>query len=91
MRLQSPLRMGQNPTVNALRDTNSGESRERPVVIERERACLCCSATFQAKAKGQRFCSSRCRLLYWAASEIVKEYQAGNANGLRSILEDLKL
>jgi hypothetical protein len=38
----------------------------------------------------QKFCSNRCRLLYWAACEIAKQFQAGRANGLLAILAIIK-
>lgn len=36
------------------------------------------------------FCSPRCRLLSWAAHELLKAYQAGRADGLQAIIRDLR-
>jgi hypothetical protein len=79
----------ENPIVNARRCTISGRSEEK-VKFPIRRACLCCSKKFRVTRPTQRFCSSRCRLLFWAAREIVREYEAGNAAGLREMLERLK-
>ena len=81
--------MAQNPIVNASRTTISGRSEDRAAPTSR-RLCLCCTKGFRAIRTKQRFCSSRCRLLYWAAGEILREYSAGNASGLRDILERLR-
>ena len=78
--------IAQDPIVNARRGTISGGSEENPI----RSACLCCSKKFRVTRPTQRFCSSRCRLLFWAAGEIVREYEAGNAAGLREMLERLK-
>ena len=82
--------IAQNPIVNACRGTISGGSKERAAPINR-RVCECCSKLFCIRRSKQRFCSSRCRLLYWAAGEIAREYSAGNACGLREFFEKLKL
>ena len=52
--------------------------------------CLCCLAEFRPKNKRQGFCQDRCRLLYWAMGEIVKEYLAGRAAGLEPFIRRLK-
>lgn len=51
--------------------------------------CQTCEGSFKPKKKRQIFCSDRCRLLHWAASTLVKEYKAGNINGLRGLLQEL--
>lgn len=49
-------------------------------------ACDCCSRPFEPRA-GQRFCSPDCRLLAWAAGELLKRYLAGDVPGLQSIID----
>lgn len=81
--------MVQNPIVNASRATISGGSEDKAAPTSK-RLCLCCVKGFCVIRTKQRFCSSRCRLLYWAAGQILREYSAGKASGLRDILERLK-
>ena len=81
--------MVQNPIVNASRATISGGSEDKAVPTSK-RLCLCCAKGYRVIRPKQRFCSSRCRLLFWAAREIVREYEAGNVAGLREMLERLK-
>jgi hypothetical protein len=90
--MKTMLRLGmvQNPIVNASRATISGRSEDKAGSTSR-RLCLCCTKGFRLIRPKQRFCSSRCRLLYWAAGQIVREYSAGKASGLRDILERLKV
>lgn len=51
--------------------------------------CQTCEGRFKRKKKRQKFCSDRCRLLFWAATTLIKEYKAGRINGLRSLLREL--
>jgi hypothetical protein len=32
------------------------------------------------------FCSDRCRLLYWSAKQLLRAVEAGNADGIASML-----
>lgn len=82
--------MVQNPIVNASRATNSGRSEDKAAQISKK-LCLCCDKGFRVLRSNQRFCSSRCGLLYWAAGQIVREYSEGKASGLRDMLERLRL
>ena len=82
--------MVQNPIVNASRATISGGSEDKAAPTS-SRLCLCCAKGFRVIRPKQRFCSSRCRLLYWAAGQILREYSAGKASGLRVILERLRI
>jgi len=86
-KLLSP-EVAQDPIVNAHRGTisNGSESSAR---IAGSSSCLCCYKSFSLFRTKQKFCSSRCRLLYWAAGEIVKEYKAGSASGLVNLLRGL--
>lgn len=52
-------------------------------------ACPYCLAEIKPGKRGRRFCTPRHRLLYWAAGEIVKEYQAGRAEGLKVLIKRL--
>jgi len=82
--------MLQNPIVNARSGTISGKS-ESKAAFSRRKPCQCCGKSYTAIRPKQRFCSNRCRLLYWAANEVVQEYLAGNADGLGELLRKLKL
>jgi hypothetical protein len=48
--------------------------------------CLCCDREFEPKRSKQRYCCPRCRLLAWAAAELLKEYRAGKIPGLRALI-----
>jgi hypothetical protein len=74
-----------NLSLTARTATISGGSRTWPL-----KACPCCKAEFRPKNSTQRFCLPRCRLLYWAAGEIVRAYRAGKAAGLKNIIEGLR-
>ena len=74
--------MGLDPLVNARSGAN--------VARRREISCRLCLKTFKPKSRLNRFCSTRCRLLFWAAGEIVREYLAGEAPGIRDVIERLK-
>ena len=52
--------------------------------------CLVCGGGFIYYRGHQRFCSSRCRLLRWAARVIVKEYLAGQLPGLEDEVMKLR-
>jgi hypothetical protein len=76
-------RMGQDPDVNAPGSTNGASPRDIPV------PCGFCLKRFRPKQASQRFCGARCRLLFWAAGEIVKDLEAGKADGIREAIRDL--
>lgn len=84
MRRRRHKEMARNPFVNARRSPNSSESKERPRKKQLG-TCSCCLRKYRIKRLEQKFCSNRCRLLYWAATEIVSELNAGNAAGLQEI------
>jgi hypothetical protein len=53
--------------------------------------CRYCKGKNKAlTAHERKFCSARHRLLFWAAGEIVKDFQGGRADGLRDIIERLR-
>jgi len=54
------------------------------------KCCKLCEREFRALTQKGEFCSSRCRLLFWAAGEIVKEFRTGRANGLKNLIQELK-
>lgn len=80
--------LGQNPIVNAPRAKISGKSEAKDG--HSTNPCLCCQRKYRTSRLKQKFCSNRCRLLYWAAGEIAKQFQAGKANGLLAILSSLR-
>src|SRR4030042_573433 len=86
-KLPSP-EVAQDPIVNARRGTISG-GPESLAGIRSSAYCLCCQKGFSLMRIKQKFCSSRCRLLYWAAGEIIKEWRAGSASGLVKLLREL--
>jgi len=56
--------------------------------------CETCETEFKPLNKPKlrrrkRFCSDRCRLLSWAARELLKAYQEGRADGLNDIIGEL--
>jgi endogenous inhibitor of DNA gyrase (YacG/DUF329 family) len=54
--------------------------------------CSTCGAEFESKARKKTdnaFCSPRCRLLFWTAGQILMEWKAGRADGLREIIREL--
>ena len=77
----------QDPVVNELRATISGKS-DVGAVHKQKKACLSCSRRFVPVVAKQEFCSGRCRLLYWAAKEIIKELGRNRAAGLQKVLRD---
>ena len=52
--------------------------------------CAACLGAFTAKRRGQSFCSARCRFLSWAAHALLDAYRAGQADGLREVIGELK-
>jgi len=52
--------------------------------------CAVCGASFEYYRNHQQFCSSRCRLLRWAARVIVSEYLAGRLPGLETEIARLR-
>jgi hypothetical protein len=82
--MQRDSRIGLNPLVNASSGAN-GASHKYNLV-----SCEFCLKSFQPYRRSQRFCGARCRLLFWAAGELIREREAGNAEGIRDIIEKLK-
>jgi len=52
--------------------------------------CAVCGGSFKYYRGHQRFCSSRCRQLRWAARIIVTEYLAGRLPGLEAEIARLR-
>jgi len=48
-----------------------------------DKVCETCGNRFRAGRGHQRFCSSRCRLLSWAVTELEAAMDEGRAKGLR--------
>ena len=67
----------------------SVNGRKKALTHESLNLCQVCRQNVKGKRKGKKFCSDRCRLLFWAASTLVKEYKAGNVNGLRDLIKEL--
>lgn len=66
---------------------------EKSVNAKSDVLCSTCGLKFRSKRRritDKAFCSDRCRLLYWAAGEIIREWKAGHAEGLRAVIEELK-
>jgi hypothetical protein len=82
-------KIGQDPLVNASRGTILSRSEGR-AELKPKAVCSCCQRKYRAPRPKQKFCSNRCRLLYWAACEIARQFQAGKANGLRDIISGVK-
>lgn len=80
--------LGQNPLVNASRAKISGKSERMDG--QKKIPCLCCQREVRLSRPKQRFCSSRCRLLFWAAGEIARQFRAGKADGLLMVLPGLR-
>jgi hypothetical protein len=51
--------------------------------------CKLCGLRLKPKEQPRRFCSSRHRLLFWAAGEILVEWKKGRAPGLTDIIRKL--
>jgi len=84
MTMQRNARIGLNPLVNASSEAN-GASRKDIFV-----SCGFCLKRFRPYRRSQRFCGARCRLLFWAAGQLVRERAAGKAEGIRGLIERLK-
>ncbi len=84
MKTRTSPRNGRDPFVNASSGAN-GASRKDILV-----SCGFCLKRFKPKSRLNRFCGPRCRLLFWAARELAREREAGNAEGVRDIIERLK-
>jgi hypothetical protein len=89
MRVAAAPGTAQNRIVNARRHTIEAAPRAEAPHLG-TKACTCCAKDFQALHSRQKFCSNRCRFLYWAAGEAVREYLAGHAPGLGGMLEKLR-
>ena len=83
------LEEAQNPLVNARRATISGQPMSTSGLARAKRLCAFCKKPFAVAGIKQKFCSNRCRLLFWAAGEIVREFQAGNADGLKETVKKI--
>jgi hypothetical protein len=77
-------RIGLDRLVNASSGAKGAKSKD---ILVR---CACCLKRFRPYRSSQRFCGPHCRLLFWAAGELVREREAGNAEGVRDIIERLK-
>lgn len=97
---EKPSRNALQQTVNSPQETVNGSvsrpARRRAGVEEKNTVngflCEVCRRRMKLSHHGERkrFCSPRCRLLRWAVGEIVKDYPAGRASGLRDLIERLK-
>lgn len=81
------LKEAQNPRVNARRATFTDSAIPRPGSKRAKPACAFCKSKFPITRIKQKFCSNRCRLLFWAAGEIIKEFQVGKAEGMREAVK----
>lgn len=52
-------------------------------------ACLCCESPLEGNNSRKKFCCGKCRMFYWIMEEIIKEFKAGRANGLRGLIKEL--
>jgi hypothetical protein len=80
----SVLKTATGPRDNALSGANAtraGQSYGR---------CEVCGTNFERVRSHQRFCSTRCRHLLWAARVIVTEYLAGRLPGLEAEVAKLR-
>jgi hypothetical protein len=74
---------GCNAAANAAREAN-GLGPESSIG-----SCQLCLRKLKRQRSSQRFCSKRCRLLFWAARQLVKERASGNAGGIASLLDGI--
>jgi hypothetical protein len=54
--------------------------------------CSTCEGQFRTRRRvrtEKSYCSSRCRLLYWAAHVLLEAYREGRADGLRETIRKL--
>jgi hypothetical protein len=54
-----------------------------------EALCSCCRAELTASKQAKRFCSERCRLLSWAAGELLKAIREGRAEGMIDLIREM--
>jgi hypothetical protein len=54
-----------------------------------EKSCLCCCKKFKPKKSWQDFCQPECKLISWCAHKFFEAYQAGQADGLKSLIKKL--
>jgi hypothetical protein len=52
--------------------------------------CQTCARRLYPSAPWQIYCSNKCRLLAWAARELVKASRSGKVPGLGDIIDELK-
>lgn len=78
------VRMGQNSPANASGEANAGPPEHSLG------SCQFCLKEIKRYRPTQRFCGNRCRLLYWAAGQIAKERELGNAEGIRLLMNRMK-
>jgi len=77
---------------NGFRGRAETKAPQKRVNAKSEISCSTCGRKFRSKRrrKAERaFCSPRCRLLFWAAGEILEEWKAGRADGLRDLVREL--
>jgi hypothetical protein len=77
--------MAENTLVNALGGTNSEESDSK-AASRKTGGCLYCHKRFAVAMPKQKFCSSRCRLLFWAIGEIIKDLGSGKVKEVSEII-----
>jgi endogenous inhibitor of DNA gyrase (YacG/DUF329 family) len=51
--------------------------------------CTVCGGPVRQTRQKKEICSSRCRLLKWAAHTLLEAYRAGQADGLKAIVHEL--
>jgi len=79
---KSPRMGKEHALTHTVRKNPSEMTKDRP----KYGVCFFCLNTIISTTQRRaptRFCSARHRLLFWALDEIVKEWQAGKAEGLR--------
>jgi len=67
--------------LTARREANSRQDKVR--------YCLTCEKEIKSKNPNKKFCRDRCRLLHWTVNILIKEYKAGQVNGLRDLIKEL--
>jgi hypothetical protein len=66
----------------------------RPLSLATEK-CAVCLKPFHPKrivndtSRRRRFCSSRCRTVWWGLQALRRELEAGNAEGIREAVQNL--
>jgi len=76
-------------TANGLR-ANASFKAKSSTPSQSHGRCAVCGSSFKYYRGHQRFCSSRCRQLRWAARVIVTEYLAGRLPGLEAEVARLR-